>query len=38
MEIPGGQIQVAAAGLHHSHIGSELYLWPMLQLVATLDP
>ena len=35
-----GQIQAAAAGLHHSHSnsGSELHLGPTLQLMATPDP
>ena len=34
------RIGAAAAGLHHSHgnVGSELHLWPTLQLVAMLDP
>ena len=33
-----GQIGAAAAGLGHSHAGSEPNLQPTLQLVATLDP
>lgn len=35
-----GQMRAAAAGLHHSHsnYGSEPYLQPMPQLVATPDP
>ena len=35
-----GLIGAAAAGLHYSHsnAGSELQLWPTLQLTATLDP
>ena len=35
-----GQIGAVAASLHHSHsnTGSELYLQPTPQLVATLDP
>ena len=35
-----GQIKAAAADLHHSHsdAGSEPYLLPKPQLVATLDP
>ena len=34
------QIGATVAGLCHSHsnTGSELHLWPMLQLVAMLDP
>ena len=37
---PRGKIRAVTAGLHHSHsnTGSELYLQPMLQFVATLDP
>ena len=36
----GGRIRAAAAGLHHSHnnVGSELYLRPAPQLMATRDP
>ena len=35
-----GRIRVAAADLHHSHsnAGSELQLWPTLQLAEVLDP
>ena len=35
-----GQIRAAAAGLHHSHsnAGSEPYLQPTPQLMATPDP
>ena len=35
-----GQIGDTAAGLHHSHshLGSQLHLWPTLPLAATLDP
>ena len=35
-----GQIEAAAANLHHSHSnsGSEPHLWPKPQLMAMLDP
>ena len=35
-----GRMGAAAAGLHHSHISarSEPHFWPVLQLVATLNP
>ena len=35
-----GPIGAPAAGLQHSHssAGSELHLWPIPQLMATLDP
>ena len=33
-----GPIGAPAAGLHHSHAGSELCLQPTPQLTATLDP
>ena len=32
-----GQIRAAAASLCHSHTGSEPHLWPIPQLLATLD-
>ena len=35
-----GQIGAVAAGLRHSHSnsGSELYVWPKLQIAEMLDP
>ena len=33
-----GWIGTAAAGVHHSHTGSELHLWSVLQPAAMLDP
>ena len=42
MEVPrpGVKLQLAVAGLHHSHsnVGSGLHLWSIPQLMATLDP